>query len=252
MSIELRGVSVYLPVYSVKAKSLRQTLTRMTVGGALFRRSDETVVVQALENVSLSIGDGERVALIGGNGAGKTTLLKTMAGVYTPAKGVVQVKGAVSSALNIGLGMDPELTGRRNIYLLAYYRGISRREVERQIDSIIEATDLGSFIDLPVSTYSTGMTGRLTFAVATAFQPDVLLMDEWLLAGDAQFMNKATARVEEFVSKARIVVLASHSLEIVRNFCTSAALLDGGRLVAYGPVDDVVEHYQEQVVAKAA
>jgi ABC-type polysaccharide/polyol phosphate transport system ATPase subunit len=252
MSIDLRSVTVDLPIYSVSAKSLRKSLTSLTVGGALFRRPDDHVSVRALDNVSLQINDGERVALIGPNGAGKTTLLKVLAGVYTPTAGVVSVKGRVSAALNVGLGLDPDLSGRENVYLLGYYRGITRKVIEAQIDEIVQATELGAFIDLPVHTYSSGMNGRLTFAVATAFEPEVLLMDEWLLAGDHRFIDKAAERVARFVSKARVLVLASHSLQIVREFCTKAVYLKGGRLIAQGDVEEVLDIYDFEVRDAAA
>lgn len=251
MTIDVRSVTVDLPIYSVNAKSLRKKITALTVGGALFRRSDDVVSVRALNNISLRIADGDRVALIGPNGAGKTTLLKVLAGVYTPTAGQVNVQGRVSAALNVSLGLDPELSGRENIYLLGYYRDIDRKTIDAQVESIIEATELGAFIDLPVHTYSSGMNGRLTFAVATAFQPEVLLMDEWLMAGDHRFIHKAAERVSEFVSKARVMVLASHSLSIVREFCNKACYLKGGNLMVYGDVEEVIGRY-EYDMAKAA
>lgn len=252
MTIELRSVTVDLPIYSVSAKSLRKSLAAVTIGGALFRRRDDHVSVRALDAVSMSIADGDRVALIGPNGAGKTTLLKVLAGVYTPASGYVSVKGRVSAALNVGLGLDGDLSGRENIYLLGYYRGIDRRAIDLQIDEIVEATELGTFIDLPVNTYSSGMTGRLTFAVATAFEPEVLLMDEWLLAGDHRFIQKASDRVATYVAKARVMVLASHSLAIVRDFCTKAAYLKGGRLIDFGPVEQVIGAYDRDTARDVA
>ena len=244
MTIKLQSVTVDMPIYSVNAKSLRRTLTAMTVGGILYQRRDHAVSVRALENVSLSIGDGDRVAIIGPNGAGKTTLLKVISGIYTPTTGQVTVRGSVSAAMNVGLGLDLELTGRENIYLMGYYRGVERSAIDGQIESIIDATELGTFLDRPMHTYSSGMSGRLTFAVATAFQPDVLVMDEWLFAGDQRFLAKAADRVADFVSKARIMVLASHSLPIVREFCNKAVYLKSGRLVAFGDVEDVVNQYE--------
>lgn len=248
MSINLTSVTVDLPIYSVNARSLRQSALA-AVGGKLLNRGNDSVTVRALSNVSLDIRDGDRVALIGPNGAGKTTLLRVMAGVYAPTSGRVLVQGKVSAALNVGLGLDHELSGRENIEILAYYRGKSRRELNEHIDEIIEATELGAFIDLPVRTYSSGMLGRLTFATATAFDPDVLLMDEWLLAGDQRFLDQAAARTEAFVSRARILVLASHSLDIVSRFCNKAIWLEQGKIVSSGPVKDVVPLYEAASVA---
>ena len=244
MAIELNGVTVDLPIYTSNARSLRKQLMPATVGGSLFARADQKVVVRALSNVTLRIEEGYRVGLVGPNGAGKTTLLRVMSGAFSPTAGTVNVRGRVSAALNIGLGLDSEVTGRENIFLLGYYRGLSRVEIEREIDDIISAADLGSFIDLPCHTYSSGMMGRLTFAVATAFAPDVLLMDEWLMAGDMEFHARAERRANSFVAKARIVVLASHGSGLVRSFCTHAAYLRGGYLVDFGPVDEVIDQYE--------
>jgi ABC-type polysaccharide/polyol phosphate transport system ATPase subunit len=249
MTISARNITLDLPIYSTSAKSLRKTLTKRSVGGSLMQRSDHIVSVRALSNVSFNATDGDRIGLIGPNGAGKTTLLKVLAGVYAPSSGQLSVQGRISSALNTTLGLDTEITGRENIFLLGYYRGIPRAQIERGLDDIIAAADLGSFIDLPVHSYSSGMMGRLTFAVATAFEPDVLLMDEWILAGDARFLTSATERTRNFVSKARIMVLASHSLEVIRAFCNKAAYLRAGQLVAWGDTEDVVRAYYADVQA---
>ncbi len=247
MSIEVQGLTLDLPIYTANARSLRKKLMPTTVGGTLFSKGDATVVVRALQNISLKIKDGERVALIGPNGAGKTTLMKVLAGVYTPTKGSVQIRGKVSAALNTALGIDSEVTGRENIFLLGYYRGLSKAEILESLPEIIETADLGQFIDLPVNTYSAGMQGRLTFAVATAFDPDVLIMDEWLSAGDGAFVAKAHERTSRFVEKARILVLASHSLAIVREFCTHAAYINKGSLIAFGGIDETIAHYEHDM-----
>ena len=245
MAIQLSGVTVDLPIYTSNARSLRKQLMPATVGGSLFARADQKVVVRALSNVSLQVADGERVGLVGPNGAGKTTLLRVMSGAFSPTAGSVTVSGRISSALNVGLGLDYEVTGRENVFLLGYYRGFSRADIERELDDIVAAADLGSFVDLPVHTYSQGMMGRLTFAVATAFAPDVLLMDEWLMAGDIEFHSRAARRADTFVERARIVVLARHSTHLIRTFCTHCAYLRGGVLVDYGAADDIIEQYED-------
>ena len=244
MAIELTGVTVDLPIYSSNARSLRKQLMPATVGGGLFARADHKVVVRALSNVSLRIEEGERVGLVGPNGAGKTTLLRVMSGAFAPTAGRVEVKGRISAALNVSLGLDMEVSGRENIYLLGYYRGLSRADIDKEVDEIVAAADLGSFIDLPTHTYSSGMMGRLTFSVATAFAPDVLLMDEWLMAGDREFNKRAAARSSGFVSKARIMVLASHSTGTIKDFCTHAAYMRGGYLVNYGPAEEILDQYE--------
>jgi ABC-type polysaccharide/polyol phosphate transport system ATPase subunit len=247
MSIEINGVTINLPIYATKARSLRRQLTTATVGGALLAARDDTVFVRALDNIFLQISDGQRVGLVGRNGSGKTTLLRLLAGVYTPSIGNVTVRGRVSAALDNSLGMDVDITGRENIYTLGYYRGYSKAEISDEIEAIVEVAELGRFIDLPVRTYSAGMMARLIFAVSTAFEPDVLLLDEWLLAGDANFMAKAHERATSYVQRARIMVLASHSTETIRHLCTHVAFLRAGQLVAYGPTDEVLAAYDHEV-----
>jgi ABC-type polysaccharide/polyol phosphate transport system ATPase subunit len=252
MSIEVSGLSLEFPIYSANSRSLRKRLVPTSIGGALLSNSSNTVFVRALQNVTFVIKDGERVGLVGPNGAGKTTLLKAIAGIYTPTSGSVTIRGTVSAALNSSLGMDLEVTGRENIYLLGYYRGLSKAQIDSNIDEIVDTANLGQFIDLPMNTYSAGMQGRLTFAVATAFEPDVLLMDEWLGAGDSAFVTKAHERTRRFIEKARIMVIASHSLAIVRDFCTHCAYLRRGQLIAYGPTEEIIDLYEADVLNEAA
>ncbi|MDV6331040.1 ABC transporter ATP-binding protein [Asticcacaulis sp. 201] len=244
MTIELRSVTCYLPVYSVSAKSLRRTASSL-VGGTLFKSSNDIVNVRALEDIDLIANDGDRIGLIGHNGAGKSTLLKVMAGVLAPSSGLVNVRGEISAALNTTLGLDMELSGRENIFLLSYYRGITKKEVLANIDEIIAAADIGHFIELPVYTYSSGMLGRLTFAVATSYRPDVVLMDEWLLAGDINFLAKAIERTTEYVKRSRVLVLASHSLGIIQQICNKAIYMKKGRIVAAGAAADMVKLYEQ-------
>ena len=247
MTIELSGVTVDLPIYSSSARSLRRALTKATVGGALFSGAGDRVSVRALSKLDLKIADGDRVGLIGGNGAGKTTLLKLLAGIYSPTSGRMRIEGNVSAALNIGLGLDLEISGRQNIFLLGYYRGISKAEIVKNIDDITAVADLGSYMELPIHTYSSGMLGRLMFAVATAFDPDVLLLDEWLMAGDMQFTERARARTEKFVEKARILVVATHSTELIRNYCNRVVYMKAGSIVSSGEPSEMIEFYESDV-----
>ncbi|WAC47061.1 ABC transporter ATP-binding protein [Asticcacaulis sp. SL142] len=243
MTIELRSVSCYLPIYSVSAKSLRRSAASL-VGGSLFKTGRDVVSVRALENITLFAKDGDRIGLVGHNGAGKSTLLKVLAGVIAPTTGTVTVHGEISAALNTTLGLDMEISGRENILLLSYYRGIKREKVLDNIDEIVAAADLGHFIDLPVHTYSSGMLGRLTFAVATSFEPDVVLMDEWLLAGDINFLSRAVERTTDYVKKSRILVLASHSTNIIKSICNKAVYLKKGQIVAVGDPDEIIKMYE--------
>jgi len=244
MTIELQSVTCYLPVYSVSSKSLRRAASSL-VGGSLLKSNNDIIYVRALENINLIAEDGDRIGLIGHNGAGKSTLLKVLAGVTPQTSGLVTVRGNISAALNTTLGLDMELTGRQNIFQLSYYRGISKSQILENIEDIVQAADLGSFIDLPVYTYSSGMLGRLTFAVATSYEPDVVIMDEWLLAGDINFLTRAVERTTDYVKKSRILVLATHSMEIIRSVCTKAVYMKKGRIIAVGTPDEIIRMYEQ-------
>jgi ABC-type polysaccharide/polyol phosphate transport system ATPase subunit len=241
--IRLRDVSVEFPVYSGGSRSLRRLLLQSTLQGNLGKDKHDRISVHALSGIDLDIGHGERLALIGANGAGKSTLLKVLAGIYQPTRGRVQSVGRVSALLTSSVGVSPDATGRENIVMRAMYMDVRPREVRTRIDEIVEFTELGHYIDMPVRTYSAGMIIRLCFAVATAFPPEILLMDEWLSAGDASFLAKARQRMETFVARSSLVVLASHALPLLQEWCTRAVLLEHGRIVADGAVDDIAKLY---------
>lgn len=241
--IRLQDVSVEFPVYSGSSRSLRKTLLRGTIQGNLGKDQHDRIAVCALSDLNLDIGHGERLALIGANGAGKSTLLKVLAGIYRPTRGRMASSGRVSALLTSSVGLSPDATGRENIVIRGMYMDIHPREVRSKIDEIVDFTELGHYIDMPVRTYSAGMVIRLCFAVATAFPPEILLMDEWLAAGDASFLAKARQRMETFVAGSSIVVLASHLLPLLREWCNRAVLLQHGRIVADGLVDDVAKRY---------
>jgi lipopolysaccharide transport system ATP-binding protein len=169
--------------------------------------------------LSLEVHDGTRLAIIGRNGAGKTTLLKLIAGILPAASGAIRVEGVVSPLLNIRLGMEAELTGIENIWLRGAYMGKTQREIEEKLPAIVEFAELGEFIDLPVNTYSSGMAARLAFSIATSFEPDILLVDESIGAGDRQFAEKAAARLRQFVDGSSILVLATHNERLMKTMC---------------------------------
>jgi len=237
--ISLRGVSLIYPVLSVAEASLRRDVVRKLVGGKVGRDRSGGVAVQALDNINIKIEEGERVALYGHNGSGKTTLLRVAAGVYHPTRGDVSISGRVSAMLDISMGMSAEATGRQNIRLLGLHRGIPRKDVEAIIPDIEEFSELGHFFDLPIKTYSAGMTTRLAFAFATAIEPDVLILDEWITPGDASFIARATQRMAEHAARARILLLASHAIPIIKQVCTRVIVLEKGRIVDDGDPESV-------------
>ncbi|MET0221758.1 MAG: ABC transporter ATP-binding protein [Tardiphaga sp.] len=243
VELTLRNVDVSFPIYHGGSRSLKKSLLFRGSGGHMATDANQRIVVQALRNVSLQLVAGDRVALIGSNGAGKTTLLRVMAGIYEAVNGSVKSRGRISPMFDIGLGIDSELSGFDNIRLRGMILGLSSAEIEERLADIVEFTALGDYLDVPVRTYSSGMMTRLTFAVATCFAPEILLMDEWIMAGDASFLDKAQKRIETFVQRASVMVLASHSVETCRKFCNQGIWMDQGQIKAAGPIDDILKVY---------
>jgi lipopolysaccharide transport system ATP-binding protein len=241
-SIEAHDISVLFPLYHGNSRSLKKMLVA-AASGRLAEDQQHRVVVRALSDISFSLKSGERLGLIGSNGAGKTTLLRVLAGIYEPVTGYVRLRGKLNALLDPSLGMNPELTGRENIMLRGLYSGLSRPMIARLEEDVIEFAELSDFIDLPMRIYSAGMGVRLGFALATAIRPRILLMDEWFLAGDAAFMEKARQRLEDMVQAADILVLSTHDNNTVRKWCTRALWLENGRVRADGSADEVVDQY---------
>jgi lipopolysaccharide transport system ATP-binding protein len=200
-------------------------------------------VVQALRDISFTLRTGDRLGLIGGNGSGKTTLLRALSGIYQPANGSLSMEGRLTSLLDPSQGMNMELTGRENIRLRGLFLGMGKPDVARLESDVEDFAEIGEFIDLPVRNYSSGMVVRLAFAMATAVHTEILLMDEWILAGDAAFMEKAKRRVETMVNHADILILASHSSTILVEWCNRLIWLDAGKIVADGKPMDVLARY---------
>lgn len=241
--LTLLNVSVSFPIYHGGSRSLKKSLLFRGSGGHMASDANHRIVVEALRGITMQLRSGDRVALIGSNGAGKTTLLRVMAGIYEPISGIVKAQGRISPMFDIGLGIDAEINGYDNIRLRGMLLGLTADEIEGLIPEIAEFTELGDYLDVPVRTYSSGMMTRLTFAVATSFAPEILLMDEWIMAGDAAFLMKAHHRVQSFVEKASIMVLASHSIETCRQFCNQGIWLEQGQIKAAGPIDEIVDAY---------
>lgn len=247
--LTLDRVCISFPLYHGGSRSLKKGLIFRGTGGHLASDAGQRIFVQALRDVSLSFRTGDRIALIGDNGAGKTTLLRAMAGIYEPVSGMVSSRGRISPMFDISLGIDGEINGFDNIRLRGSILGLTAREIEEKMADIISFTELGDFLSIPVRTYSSGMMTRLTFAVATCFSPEILLMDEWIAAGDVGFLSRAHQRMVNFVSSAGILVLASHSPDICRQWCNKAVWMEGGMVKLEGDVDTVLERYQNHTAA---
>ena len=227
-SITVTDLTIRFPVYGADAKSLKKALARaVNVGGALGRHAGVTDVT-ALANVNLELKAGDRLGLIGHNGSGKTTLLRALSGAYEPDEGTIDVHGRIAALLDLSLGIDPTATGYENIRLRGRIAGLSSKEIEARMDEIGEFTGLGPFLSMPVKTYSAGMQGRLAFAAATAVESDVLLMDEWIAVGDADFQKLAHKRLLKLVERAGILVLATHEAPLLRLYCNKVMKLEGG------------------------
>lgn len=244
--IRAQNLVVEFPIYGSQSRSIKKALMRAATGGAIARDANERIVVRALDHVSLECKRGDRIGLIGHNGSGKSTLLRVLAGAYEPIGGSLTVTGRVASMLSITLGMDFESTGYENIRLLGLLFGMGKEQVASKINRIAEFTELGDYLSMPLRTYSSGMAMRIAFAVATSIEPEIILMDEWIGVGDAHFMDKANARLEEFVNRAGLLVLATHSHELLSKVCNKAVLLEHGRVIYVGSVPDTIGYYQSR------
>jgi len=244
--IAFHDVTIGFPIFTPHTRSIK-TAVLSRLGGNLAAHND-TIVLEALLNISLVLGDGDRLGVIGSNGAGKTTFLRVISRVYQPLSGEAIIEGKVSSFTDIGLGMDPQATGWQNIIFRCVFMGLTFADARALAPSIGEFCELGGYLDLPVRTYSTGMFVRLAFAISTAVHPDIVVMDEMIGAGDQNFMQKAQQRIAELLGRTRILVLASHSMPIIRDFCNKVLWLDQGRVKMLGPVDDVLPFYEGAVI----
>ena len=216
-----------------------------TTGGRIGSDKRHAVVVQALDNVTLNIEHGDRVGLIGKNGAGKSTLLRVMAGVYEPSSGTIRRNGRVAPIFSNTLGIDRENTGYENIIMRGLLLGFSREDIQSKVEEIATFTELGDFLNMPTHTYSDGMLMRLAFAVSTSIEPEILLLDEGIGAGDASFLKKAHARFQKLIESTGVLVLASHSESLLRRLCNKAIYLERGQVIAEGTLDEILEEYNK-------
>lgn len=241
--VDVTEVSLDFPIFNASSRSLKSQLLNIATGGFLRHTGRDFVEVRALSEISLSLQEGDRLAIFGHNGAGKSSFLRLVAGIYEPTLGTVKSSGSLGSLIDVGLGMNPESTGRENIYLRGALMGLNKKAIKDVEKNVIEFSELGEFIDLPVRTYSTGMQMRLAFAVSTVIEPDILLMDEWLSVGDEKFKSRAESRINAMVEKTKILILATHSSELALRTCNRAIWLEHGRMKMQGPVSAVCESY---------
>lgn len=231
-SIIANNLTVEFPIFENSHRSLKKKMLRLSTGGIIGSDAGSHPVVTALSDLSFTFQDGDRVGLIGHNGSGKTTLLRTLSGIYAPTHGQLKLQGRTASLLDISLGVDPDATGFENIYLRGIMNGFKPARIRDKIDEIADFTQLGEYLNLPVRTYSSGMMLRLTFAISTSIEADILIMDEWLSVGDAEFQDRAAARLKSLVDKASILVIASHSPDLIQSVCTRKIQLEHGHIVS--------------------
>jgi ABC-2 type transport system ATP-binding protein/lipopolysaccharide transport system ATP-binding protein len=243
-SLCLDNVSVDFPIYNAHGRSLKRSLLHFTTGGRIGLSAKDKVVVKALSDISVRLAHGDRVGLVGHNGAGKTTLMRVLAGVYEPTTGSITRSGRVGALFDLMLGMDAEATGDENITIRAMLMGLSQQEIDARRSEIADFTELGNYLDVPIRTYSSGMLLRLAFAISTSIDPDILLMDEWMAAGDASFLRKAEARLQKLIGETGILVLASHSTELLQKICNKGILMKQGKILEFGPIDQVIATYR--------
>ena len=242
-NISLQQASVVLPIFNSSSRSITNTLVSAATGGALTAQKGGHISIEALKNLDLEIVSGDRLGIIGHNGSGKSTLLRLLSGIYEPSSGEIQRSGSISSLVDISLGINPESTGRENIFLRGKLMGLSRKEIDEKIDEIIEFSELGDYINLPVRIYSSGMLLRLAFSVSTSISADILIMDEWLSVGDGSFAERASNRLRELVDSSEILVIASHTRSLIEETCNKVVLLEHGVIKKVGPVAEIVPQY---------
>ncbi len=238
--VKVENVTMKFTLNKEKVDNLKEYFIRLVKGKLEYND------FIALNKVNFEIYKGDRLAILGLNGAGKSTLLKTIVGVYKPTEGKIYKKGVIAPLLELGAGFDPNYTGRENIYLYGAILGYSREYIDSKIEGIIEFSELGHFIEVPVKNYSSGMRSRLGFSIATAVEPDILILDEVLSVGDAKFRKKSLAKVKTMFDKGVTVLFVSHSIEQVKAICNKAILLEHGSIIASGDVNDVADVYEEK------
>jgi lipopolysaccharide transport system ATP-binding protein len=241
--IELKKVRLELPIYQSSRLSIKKNIINFASGGRIFKADDSYLSVKAIDEITLNLKNGDRLGIVGKNGSGKSTLLRLINGIYKPSSGSIKINGSIGSLIDISLGTDQDMTGRENIFTRGRLIGLGKEYIAKNLDEIINFTELGDFIDIPMSTYSSGMHLRLAFAISTIIKPDILLMDEWLSVGDESFKIKAEKRLKKVLDTAGILVIASHSYEVVTKNCTKVAWLENGKIKKMGLPIDICKEY---------
>ena len=242
VSIDVWNASVDFPIFDAKSRSLKK-LALGKVGGKIGSEG-RVPIIEALHDINISLRHGDRVGLVGHNGAGKSTLLRLLAGIYEPTRGSSRIVGKVAPVFDLGVGMDPEISGYENIMIRGLFLGMSRKEMEKRVDDITEFTELGDYLQMPLRTYSTGMRVRLALGVVTSIDPEILLLDEGIGAVDAAFMAKARDRLNDLVKRSGILVFASHSDDFLVELCSTAIWMDEGQVRMQGSLREVVTTYK--------
>jgi ABC-2 type transport system ATP-binding protein len=241
VSISLRDAAVDFPIFDARSRSLKKTVLGM-VGGNI-DGGTKVPIIEALRDITLELGHGARLGLVGHNGAGKSTLLRLLSGIYEPTRGTAEIRGRVAPVFDLGVGMDPEISGLENIIIRGLFLGMTRKQMQERVDDIAEFTELGDFLSLPLRTYSTGMRIRLALGVVTSIDPEILLLDEGIGAVDAAFLERARGRLSDLVDRAGMLVFASHSEDLLRQLCDTGLWLEHGRIRAQGDLDEVLRLY---------
>lgn len=239
--ISLKNVDLEYDLHFDRTNTLKEFIINTLSRRSYVKKKKDRLM--ALGNLSLDVHEGERVGVIGLNGAGKSTLLKVISGILKPTRGTLEVHGNIQPLIEIGAGFDPEFSGRENIYFNSYMLGFTKAQVDERIDDIIAFTDIGEFIDAPVKYYSSGMQVRLAFTIATTVQPEILILDEMLSAGDVAFIDKAKKRMNELLEKAKCMVLVSHDLGLVESLCNRVLILSKGKVIYEGKPKEAIAEY---------
>ncbi|WP_037077075.1 ABC transporter ATP-binding protein [Pseudonocardia spinosispora] len=242
VSIDIHNAYVDFPIFDAKTRSLKKAV--LGKAGGRIGTESKVPIIEALRDINLSLRQGQRIGLVGHNGAGKTTLLRLMSGIYEPTRGSAHIQGKVAPVFDLGVGMDPEISGFENIMVRGLFLGMTRKQMQARVDDIAEFSELGDYLSMPLRTYSTGMRVRLALGVVTSIDPEILLLDEGLGAVDAEFLAKARNRLNALVERSGMLVFASHSDEFLVELCDTAIWMDHGEIKDYGPIKDVLNHYK--------